>query len=100
MDFNLTSEGDTRRVELRGRFTFADNKDFREVVAEMKDGGWRRCVLDMRNLDFIDSAGLGMLLLARDVATDGDIGLIVHGPRGQVRKMLDIAKFDEILTIE
>jgi len=100
VEYNLTTEGDTRKVTLRGRFTFTDNKAFREVVSSIREGGIRNCVVDMNSLEFIDSAGLGMLLLVRDAATEGSIDLIVRGAQGQVKKMLDIAKFDEILTLE
>ena len=100
MDYNLKTEGDTQKVVFQGRFTFADNKAFREMVSDVREGGCRRCVFDMSKLEFIDSAGLGMLLLARDAAKDGNIGLVVQGPKGQVRKMLEIAKFENILTIE
>ena len=100
MEYNLKTEGDTRKVVFQGRFTFADNKAFREMVSDVREGDCRRCVFDMSKLEFIDSAGLGMLLLARDAANDGNIGLVVQGPQGQVRKMLEIAKFEDILTIE
>ena len=99
MDYNLTTEGDTQRAVLRGRFTFADNKDFREIVSSIRGNGCQRCVIDMSGLEFIDSAGLGMLLLVRDAATDGNVALTLRSPQGQVKKMLDIAKFGEILNI-
>ena len=100
MEYDLAAEGDTRTATLRGRFTFTDNKAFRDVVAEIRGGGYRNFLIDMSGLEFIDSAGLGMLLLVRDAATESDVTLAVRGPRGQVKKMLDIAKFDEILNIE
>ena len=100
MEYDLAAEGDTNKVTLRGRFTFTDNKAFREVVSSIREGGYRNCLIDMNGLEFIDSAGLGMLLLVRDAANESNVTLVVRGPRGQVKKMLDIARFDEILTIE
>ena len=100
MDYDITTEGDERRLVCRGRLTFVDHEVFRDVVSALTKGGLKRCAVDLSGLDFIDSAGLGMLLIARDAALEHDIALTLRGAQGSVRKMLDIAKFDEVIPIE
>ena len=49
---------------------------------------------------FIDSAGLGMLLLARDEGKRKNLDVCLRRPRGQVKRMLEVARFDTMFTIE
>jgi HptB-dependent secretion and biofilm anti anti-sigma factor len=48
----------------------------------------------------VDSAGLGMLLLARDEAKKNNRELILKGPCGQVKRMFGVTKFDTLFSIE
>ncbi len=100
MDYDITTEGDERRLVFRGRLTFADHEAFHALVVALTEGRPKRCAVDLSNLDFIDSAGLGMLIMAHDAALEQNIALTLHGAQGSVRKILDITKFDEIVAIE
>lgn len=99
MEFNVKDLGSDREVFLSGKLSFADHRKFRDVVQGLKSGSFRRCILDMSRLDGIDSAGLGLLILVKDTAKDKGMTLSIRAPRGQVRKMLDISRFGDIITI-
>jgi anti-anti-sigma factor len=57
-------------------------------------------VIDLSKLEFIDSAGLGMLLIARDEAKKAGRNLTLRGPQGQVKRTFSATKFDTLLTIK
>ncbi|MEO5337461.1 MAG: STAS domain-containing protein [Magnetospirillum sp. WYHS-4] len=99
MDFNVKDVGTDREVYLSGKLSFADHKKFREVVQGLKAGNLRHCTLDMTRLESIDSAGLGLLILVKDTAKDKNLSLCIRGPKGQVRKMLEISRFGDIISI-
>ena len=100
MDYEIRSHGKDSEVFLKGRLTFSDHEAFRNIVAIFKDGGASRCVLNLSGLDFIDSAGLGLLLIVRDSAQEKNVSVVLRGAGGAVKKMLDIAKFHEIIPLE
>ncbi len=100
MEFTTNNQGGELSVQMSGRFTFSDQEKFREVVNSVEEGNVNRCMLDLSGVEFIDSAGLGMLILLNDTAGEKNVGLTVRGAQGQVRKMLDIANFGSILTLE
>lgn len=100
MDYDIRSHGHETEVMLRGRLTFADHESFRDIVSIFKEGTTRRCALNLGGLEFIDSAGLGLLLIVRDAAKDGHADVVLRGAKGSVRKMLDIAKFSDIIPLE
>ncbi len=56
--------------------------------------------MDFTNIEFIDSAGLGMLLLAKDAVEQRQVRLVLRGANGQVAKMFSISEFDKIFSLE
>lgn len=84
---------------LSGTFTFNDHAAFRDVLTHMADSNIDELILHMNQVEFVDSAALGMLLLARDEAEKHHKKLIISGATGQVKKMFDMAKFGSIFTM-
>jgi len=98
MDFEIETTAAGLRVILRGRLTFTQNDSFRRmlaaVVAAHSEGG--SVALDLGGVDFIDSAGLGLLLHTRDSIRrrSGTVALV--GAVAQVDRMLTLARFGEL----
>jgi len=90
----------TTTVELNGRFTFGDHSSFRKLIEEIRAHKSGTHVLDISGVEFIDSAGLGMLLLARDEGEKSKATVIIRGAQGQVKRMLEVARFDTLFTLE
>ena len=57
-------------------------------------------VLDMSALDYISSAGLGVLLKTQKRLTSAGGGLRLVGVRTHIREIFGYAGFDQIFTIE
>lgn len=100
MEITRNSLSDAFEVGLNGRLVFSENGQFREVVEELGHHQGKTLVFDVSHLEFIDSAGLGMLLIAKEEADKYSMNLTVRGAQGQVREMFDISCFDSILSIE
>jgi len=100
VEFSAQEEGSTRVFSFGGKFSFADNDDIRRVIDDIGNTACSSCTIDLSNLESIDSAGLGMLLLISDSAQEKGKSLDLRGAGGQVQKMLEISKFSEILTIK
>jgi HptB-dependent secretion and biofilm anti anti-sigma factor len=93
-------DGDNARVSISGEFTFIDHLAFREIANRLFETGDKPVVIDLSQLQFIDSAGLGMLLIARDEAKKANRGLTLRGPQGQVERMFAVTKFNTLFTVE
>ncbi len=86
-------------VTLSGKFTFSDHTGFREILKKITESDVRQVILNMTTVDFVDSAALGMLLLARDEAQKHQKELVIHGATGQVKKTFDLAKFNALFVM-
>jgi stage II sporulation protein AA (anti-sigma F factor antagonist) len=100
MEFDSHKTADAIEARLRGRLEFTDHDRLRDIVALLDGAKTRRFVVDVSGLEFIDSAGLGMILILQEEAEQKNIQMVVRGPRDSVRRSIDLAKIGEIVTIE
>ncbi|NYZ15262.1 STAS domain-containing protein [Azospirillum sp. RWY-5-1] len=100
MDFESSTSSDGIEARLRGRLEFTDHDRLRDIVRLLESDGIKRMVIDLKDLEFIDSAGLGMLLIMQEEAEQRNVKLIVRGPRNDVKRSIDLARISEIITIE
>ena len=85
---------------MRGRLTFNDHAKLRALIREMLQNKAKRQVLDLSALEFVDSAGIGMLLIAREEMANVDKQLVLRSAAGQVKRVLTVAQLNKIVTIE
>lgn len=85
---------------LRGRFGFQDYGVFRSMVDQMDLPDDRRLVFDLAEVTFVDSAGLGMLMVVREEMADRGGTVVLRGARGQVRRMIETARLDRAFEVE
>jgi len=100
MEYSIRGDDTAKELFLQGRLTFSDNVVFRKIVDDLKEYAGEKCIFDLSGLEFIDSAGLGMLMLLRDATVGRPFAISIRGADGQVRRMLEIAKFDALIPFE
>ena len=87
-------------ARISERLSFADNGLFRKLLDEMvasKTGHW---VLDVSALTSLDSAGLGMFIIAMEHAKKAGSTLILRSPTEHVRKLTELSKMDKLIKVE
>ena len=87
------------QIILSGRFDFSLLSEFRDAYEGAPDVV-KKYVIDMRSVNMIDSSALGMLLkMKRSLElADGEIEII--NCSNDVEKILKIAKFDLMFSIQ
>lgn len=86
-------------VELCGRFTFVDHVAFQQLLESLKPAAIRNLHVGLSGLDFMDSAGLSMLLVIRDFLEERGGSLVLVSPRGKVMQLLRLSSVDTVLSI-
>lgn len=99
LSYRLQYADDAMVIYMKGRLTFAERSDFRDLLLE-DSIGCDHLVLDMRDLLFLDSSGLGMLLIANDQLTKKGMKLSIRGAHSQVAHVLRISQLSKIFPIE
>jgi anti-anti-sigma factor len=78
-------------LDMAAAFSFESKVD-----AHLAAGGVESVVLDLAQVEFVDSAGLGALLSLRDHARRRGIELQLAQVSGPVRKLLDLTGIGDI----
>lgn len=97
MEYTVANDGAAQLFKITGNWTFQDHNLMKELIDKINGGA---CILDMSAVEFIDSAGLGMLITAREKIADKGGFITLRGVEGAVRRIMDLARFDELFTIE
>ena len=94
----LTSAGDAL-IALTGELDLSGATPLDEEIARLAgEDGVRRVVLDLRELEFMDSSGLRLVALAeRKLSAAGQELVLVRGPE-TVQRVFAITRMDEHLT--
>lgn len=86
---------DEGTVLLNGRLDAASAREAERVLDEVTG----QCIIDMRALEYISSAGLGVLLRThKRLLADGGIRLVGVSPH--IRDIFKYSGFDKLFSIE
>lgn len=99
MDYTVSVSDAGFKASLSGDLSFADHGRFREVLEEINKSVESVVVLDIQQVSSIDSAGIGMLLIAAEQAGFRKQKFSVSRPTGQVERIIDLAALDKIIDI-
>ncbi|AIW15510.1 STAS domain-containing protein [Vibrio tubiashii] len=84
-------------ILIEGAFGFNLVQEFRRCYNDRQEF---RFTIDLRKVDYIDSAGLGMLLNMHNYLGQEDGMIRITNTLPQVRKILTISRFDKKFAIE
>jgi anti-anti-sigma factor len=85
-------------LELVGRLNMVSTSLLRETVHTVVDHGSARIAIDLSNVDFVDSSGLGALVSGLKTARQAGGDLRIAGVNDQVRLVLSLTNLERVLT--
>ncbi len=92
-DIRISEQGE---IFLSGRFDAAQVDKARAVLDQVGTSS----VLDFKDLNYISSAGLGVLMATQKRLSDRGHKLILRNVSGHIRDVFTIARFDLIFDIQ
>jgi len=94
-------EPDITGISCAGRFTLGTRLSETEAMIQtLLQQGARKLVMDLTHVEFVDSAGLGILMRACGEIRQLGGQFRVAGPSEQVRRLFDITRTSGILEID
>jgi anti-sigma B factor antagonist len=93
-ELRLEPQGQLWSLVLLGAFGLECVDQFKRELGELLERSPSRVIVDVSELTFVDSAGLGAFLAAERQAGEKNVELVLAGPSGQVRRALDLGGLD------
>ena len=99
MDLREETSGDVTILEIKGRIDSTTAPDLGEKLTASLTTPQRRLVLDLRQLEYISSAGFRILLLAARRAEEAGSRFVLCSVTGKVRQLFDLGGFLDLFPI-
>jgi anti-anti-sigma factor len=95
----VSEERETAVVALEGEIDLASVPDAERLIAEAEANSPGRLIVDLREVTFMDSSGLRVLLTAHRRAEEAGRGFALVRGGGTVNRLLDVTGLSERLEL-
>jgi HptB-dependent secretion and biofilm anti anti-sigma factor len=93
-------EGNIGKIVLAGQFDFNSHREFRNACESViANSEVREILIDFKQVTYLDSSALGMLLLLKEKVAAANKSLALVNCQNTVKQVLEIACFGKIFTI-
>lgn len=86
-------------LELSGDLTYANREQFKTAVEAIRQKGCRHLILNMAEVRFVDSSGLGLLALVSQnfKLSQGQVSMLK--PQSYVREIMSLANIQKLIPV-
>ncbi len=101
MDISERTRDDTTILTISGsfNFSFSAREEFNAAVQKAQDAGARCIVVSLELVSFIDSAALGMLVLAHQSLKRNGVKIVLAHPQEYVHQILNLLNISAKIPI-
>ena len=99
MEITSGTDGDLVQFHVAGNLDSATSPSLARAVNVAMEGGARRLIFDMRDVRYVSSAGLRVILIAAKQAQSAGGGVAVFGLQANVAQVFAVSGFDKVVTI-
>jgi anti-sigma B factor antagonist len=87
-------------VELIGRMTLGNRlAEVEHSLRKLLEQGCQKLVIDLKHLDFLDSAGIGVLVMCAGQLRQSGGEMRLAGPVARIRQILDVAHISTLIPV-
>ncbi|MFO0697986.1 MAG: STAS domain-containing protein [Nitrospira sp.] len=86
-------------LEMVGDLTYANREQFKASVESIRQKGCRHLILNMADVRFVDSSGLGLLALVSQnfKLSQGKVSMLK--PQSYVREIMSLANIQKLIPV-
>jgi anti-sigma B factor antagonist len=97
MEIHTRTVGDVHVLDISGKITLGEaTKTMRHTISDLLENGGRKIVLNLNDVNYIDSSGIGELVRTYTTVTSEGKQLILLNLTRKIRELLVITK---LLTV-
>ena len=85
-------------IYISGRFDISSYREFSQAYKE-KTESFAKYVIDMSELEYMDSSALGMLLMLRERAAGETAQIVIVNCSSGIMKILKTVNFDRLFSV-
>jgi len=86
-------------LDVEGDLTYANQGVFKAAVEKAKQTGCRHLIVNLEQVRFVDSAGLGLLVLVSQSFKQLQAQVSILKPQSYVREIMSLANIPKLIPI-
>ena len=94
------SSGDRSTVRFEGDLDIVTSEQMKREFAAMVESGSDPVTIDLHDVGFVDSSGLGALVAVHHFAVAKGARFVIRDAPPHVRELLTLTRLDDLLTVE
>ncbi|MBI5975485.1 anti-sigma factor antagonist [Staphylococcus canis] len=101
MNLNIdTKELESRyEVKVEGELDVATVPELESVLVPMRQEGQHDIYVDLTNLNYMDSTGLGLFVGTLKALNQHDKELYIHGANGRIKRLFEITGLSDLMHV-
>ena len=86
-------------IDLYGELDLYNSSDLLRAFHALRSKGLQKFIINMKELTYIDSSGVGSLIQIQGSARESSMPLVLTGIHGTVEKVLSLSRMDSFFSI-
>ncbi len=92
MELKIRKNGFNYIIDVNGEMDLYNSYKLKELVMKMLEKRVRRFIINLENVDYIDSSGIGALIYICSTIKKMNLRLIITNIHGSVKKVIELTK--------
>ncbi len=92
MDLKIRKTGNNYIIDVNGEMDLYNSYKLKELVMKMLEKKVEHFIINLENVDYIDSSGIGALIYICSTIKKMSLRLIITNIHGSVKKVIELTK--------
>ncbi len=92
MELKVRKSADIYIIDVNGEMDLYNSYKLKELVMKMLEKKIQKFVINMENVDYIDSSGIGALIYICSTIKKLNLKLLIANVHGSVKKVIELTK--------
>ncbi|PKL25582.1 MAG: anti-sigma F factor antagonist [Spirochaetae bacterium HGW-Spirochaetae-3] len=92
MELKIRKNGNNYIIDVNGEMDLYNSYKLKELVMKMLEKKVERFIINLENVDYIDSSGIGALIYICSTIKKMSLQLIITNIHGSVKKVIELTK--------
>ena len=92
MELKIRKSGENYIIDVNGEMDLYNSYRLKELVMKMLEKKVERFIINLENVDYIDSSGIGALIYICSTIKKMSLKLVITNIHGSVKKVIELTK--------
>jgi len=99
MELKIRKTAEIYVIDINGEMDLYNSYKLKDLVVKMLEKGMKSLIINLEQVDYIDSSGIGALIYICSMMKKMNLRLLIVNVRGSVKRVIELTKLTEYFPI-